>query len=196
MSHTSTIEKRYAVVMEANAGVPNNIIRKKYLVEVAAIKRWVRRYELYGLPGLSDKKASHYPDKLILNAVCEYETKALSLEEVCLKYDVRRQTFRRWLEKYERYRAGDMFAFNGGRTYKADSITPDPQSLPTPNPSVMPETEARRMRRKALSKLSKKELYELLLDKEAELEILKKVKALVEEREARKRGTWRESSED
>ena len=44
--------------------------------------------------------------------------------------------------------------------------------------------------------MSKKELYELLLDREAELELIKKVEALVQKRESRLRTIGRKSSKN
>ena len=60
----------------------------------------------------------------------------------------------------------------------------------------MPETKEKSSRREALSKLSKKELYELLLDREAELELIKKAEALVRKRESRLHAIGRKSFKD
>lgn len=192
--HKSTIEERYAAIMEAKQGASYSSIRRKYRIDGAMVKRMIRRYDQYGLSGLADKKTNHYSERVIFSALAEYETKAVSLEEVCLKYDVRNQTFRDWLKKYERYKAGDKFAFNGGRLYKSDGQSVGQQTaIYQP---VMPETKERAAHRKALSKMSKKELYELLLDREAELELIKKVEALVQKRESRLRTIGRKSSKN
>lgn len=71
-------------------------------------------------------------------------------------------------------------------------------SVPKPKikTQTMQESKEKQERRKALSKLSKKELQELLLDREAELDILKNLEALEQERENRRRRILRGLSRD
>ena len=153
----------------------------------------MRRYEKYGLEGLQKKRECHYPDSFILSVMSEYETKGLSLREISEQYDVAESTVKRWVVKYDRYKSGDRYAFTGGRVYSADIGI---KNNPLKPPPAMLEPKEQTNRRKALSKLSRKELYELLLDREAELELLKKAEALVNERESRLRAIGRKSSKD
>jgi transposase len=192
--HKSTIEELYAAVMEAKEGVSYSKIREKYHIDRVTVIHMIHRYDKYGIAGLEYKQASHYSEQTILSAVAEYETKGLSLKDLSLKYDVRIDTLRNWMKKYERYKAGDKFAFSGGKIYKADEQETRQQIKY--KPIAMPETEERVARRAALSKMTKKELYELLLDREAELEMIKKVEALVQKRESRLRATGRKSSKN
>lgn len=189
----SSIDDRYSAVMELLNGASFNSVQTKYHISNKTLKALVRRYEKHGVSGLQNKLISHYSNAFILSAIAEYETKGLSLDELSAQYDVAKSTVQRWLSKYELYKAGDKFAFNGGRVFKADG--PAVEYNPPKPPSMM-ETKERAERRKALSKLSKKELYELLMDREAELELIKKAEALVNERESRLRAIGRKSSKD
>jgi len=180
-------------VMEVLNGSTLYSVQEKYHIGRKTLKVLVRRYEKQGVSGLQYKQSPHYSDAYILSAIAEYEAKGLSLDELSAQYDVAKSTAKRWLAKYELYKAGDKFAFNGGRIYKADSYATE---YHPPKPPSMTETKEQAERRKALSKLSKKELYELLLDREAELELIKKAEALVNERESRLRAIGRKSSKD
>lgn len=189
----ASFEDRYSAVMELQNGASLHSVQNKYHITRVTLKALVRRYEKQGVSGLQNNPSTHYSDAYILSVIAEYETKGLSLDELSAQYDVAKSTVQRWLSKYELYKAGDKFAFNGGRVFKADG--PAVEYNPPKPPSMM-ETKERAERRKALSKLSKKELYELLMDREAELELIKKAEALVNERESRLRAIGRKSSKD
>ena len=188
----STIEDRYAAVQAYKSGeLSKNKIRGRYHIGFRTLDLLVTRYDTYGIEGLKEVTARKYSDEYILSAVMECESKGLSLREVSAKYMVSQTTMKRWLVQYDKYKSGDKFAFNGGRMYTkaAGSQIHKPER-------PMPETEERKQRREALSKLTKRELYELLLDREAELELIKKAEALVEERESRLRAIGRKLSKD
>ena len=197
MSKKSDIlERRLCAVTEYEAGALKCHICRKYGINITYIDLLVERYRRSGIKGLSFQFKNHYSDEYALSIMTEYHEKRLSLKELELKYLIPRSTLRRWLPKYEAYLKGDKFAFNGGRLYKTNigaNQHPEEKQLLAP---PMAETEERKQRKKALSKLSKEELYELLLDRECELELLKKVDALVKKREARLRATTRKSSKD
>lgn len=188
----STIEDRYAAVQAYKSGeLSKNKIRDRYHIGFRTLDLLVIRYDTYGIEGLKEVTALKYSDEYILSAVMECESKGLSLREVSAKYMVSQATMKRWLVQYDKYKSGDKFAFNGGRMYTKAAGS----EIYKPERS-MPETEERKQRREALSKLTKRELYELLLDREAELELIKKAEALVEERESRLRAIGRKLSKD
>ncbi|MDO5449194.1 MAG: helix-turn-helix domain-containing protein [Clostridia bacterium] len=189
---TTTIADRYAAVQAYKSGEMKKWrICAQYHIGVRTLDLLVSRYEAYGVEGLKDTTVRKYSDEYILSAIMEYESKGLSLKEISAKYLVSIPTMERWLKQYEKYKSGDKFAFNGGRIY---TKAVGSQIYKPERP--MQETEERKQRRDALSKLTKRELYELLLDKEAELELIKKAEALVEERESRLRAIGRKSSKD
>lgn len=193
---TDIVERRLCAVTEYESGVSRRSIYRKYGIDNNSIKFLAERYRRLGMKGLTNRPICHYSDEYILSIMTEYHEKGLSLKELSLKYLIQLNTIRRWLPKYEAYLKGDKFAFNGGRMYKTNIGTGQfSKVIPLPTPS-MAETEERKQRKKELSKLSKEELYELLLDRECEIELLKKVDALVRKREARLRATTRKSSKD
>lgn len=181
--------------MELKGGATISSVVRRYRIASRTLKALLNRYEKQGISGLQEKRSVHYSDAFILSVMSEYETKHLSLKDLSAKYDVSERTINRWIPKYALYKSGDKFAFNGGRIYQHETGGQSDQP-PYPKPSVVPETKERAARREALSKLSKKELYELLLDREAELELIKKAEALVKDRESRLRATGRGSSKD
>jgi len=188
------IEERYAAVKAYQSGELSTWqICQRFHVGADSIKLYVKRYEKYGLEGLIDTQRN-YSDEYILAVLSEYETNGLTLDELSSKYLVSKAAIKSWLMKYEQYKAGDKFAFNGGRSY-TKVIKLDDHKIIKPV-QTLHESEERKQRREALSHLTKKELYELLLDREAELELIKKVEALVEERESRLRAIGRKLSKD
>ena len=191
----SSIGDRYSAVTEYRSGVKLWRLSQKYRIGTFTIKLLSRRYDMYGIDGLKYLKSPNYSDSYILSAIKEYESKGLSLREASERFSVHPGTLKRWLVKYKKYKAGDKFAFNGGRVY-ANAIGGAQTTNMETKPIEMQETPERKRRREALSKLSKKELYELLLDREAEIELIKKAEALVKERESRLRATWRKSSKN
>lgn len=191
------VARRFCAVTEYKSGASKYHVCKKYHIGRGEIELLVERYDRYGVEGLKPQvRQVHYPEGLAVSIMREYDEKGISLKELSKKYLIRESTLKRWIPKYGHYKRGDKFAFNGGRLYKSDLQYPA-GGLPlrlTPKP--MEESEKKKARRKELSELSKEELYELLLDRECELELLKKVDALVKGREARLRATGRKSSKD
>lgn len=196
----ASIEELYEAIMEFKRGVAPYRIALKYHLATRTLRRLVKRYDEQGLEGLKEKKGMYYPQAIKLSALNDFEQNGLTLEEVSYKYDIAKHTFRHWQVLYEAYKKGDKYALNGGGAiHKGEIYTPSLYTQPeltTSTKQDMPESKERTERRKALSKLNKKELKELLLDREAELDILKKLEALAQEREMLRRATWRKSSRD
>lgn len=189
------IERRLCAVIEYKSGALKYHVCKKYHIGMRLIELLVERYDRYGVDGLRPQvNQSHYPEGLVVRIMQEYDEKGISLKDLSKKYLIREDTLKGWVPKYEQYKKGDKFAFNGGRIYQSDFQHPVPSLTSRLNPMPMEETKQRKERRKELSKLSKEELYELLLDRECELDLLKKVDALVKKRESRLRATGRKSS--
>lgn len=185
--------------MEFKRGVSLWQVTRKYHMGYDTVRMLAERYSKYGMEGLQQKKGVYYPQSIKLSALEDFEKNGLTLEEICSKYDITQRTFLRWQVMYEAYKKGDMFALNGnGAIHKGEVYS----SLLQPQPSViikkqeMPESKERTERRKVLSNMNKKELQELLLDREAELDILKKLEALAQERETRRHAIWHRSSQD
>lgn len=189
------LERRLCAVTEFKSGALKTHVSDKYHIDPRTLSLLLERYNRDGIEGLRAQfRQGHYPEGMIVRIMREYEEKGISLKELSKKYLIPDSTLKKWLAKYEQYKKGDKFAFNGGRIYKSALQQTVPDLTSRLNPMPMEETKQRKERRKELSKLSKEELYELLLDRECELELLKKVDALVAKREARLRAIGRKSS--
>lgn len=198
MSKTkSSIEQRYEAVIKAKQGVPLLQLEKQYSIARSTLQRLISRYDREGIEGLKEKASTQYPEHVKLAALREYETNGLSLSEIYDKYDIGYGTFKRWQKAYEAYKHGDKYALNGnGAIRKCDMPYRHKENTVNQSPHPMSESKEKQERRKALSKLSKKELQELLLDREAELDILKNLEALDRERENKRHEILRGLSRD
>lgn len=193
----STIESRYEAVMRLKQGESFKSVSKSLHISIKTLHLLVIRYDKYGIDGLEEKRNSFYPEAIKLHILRDYQNNSLSLKEVCEKYDVACKTFERWLSAYDAYKKGDKFALNGnGAIRKCDFGHNVTNIKPVEKPKEMLESKERQERRKALSRLSKKELQELLLDREAELDLLKNLEALDQERDAQRHAMLRELSRD
>ena len=187
----STIEERYAAIMELKSGKSRWYVGKKFHISTRTLKYLVYRYDRQGYKGLSYTKTNYYPQSTKISIIQEYERGGIVMEELCLKHNISAKTLKDWLSKYELYKKGDKFALNGsGAIHKAEKYSFNMPQCQAPSIAKndnmnSKETEKRAERMKELSHMSKKELYELLLDREAEVEFLKKLEALAQERKQR-----------
>lgn len=130
------------------------------------------RYERYGIDGLKEKKPHYISDDLKVQVVDEYKKHLLSLPNICVKYDVSHTAACRWIHLYK---VGGYELLTRRRPIIAIPM--------------------------GLKKITKKDAtYEELQDRveylEAENALLKKVKALVEERNAAKLKIGRKPSKN
>lgn len=195
----SSVEDRYNAVILAKQGVPLLELQRRYSITPHTIRRLIARYDKEGISGLKEMKGVYYPEATKLAALHDYETKGLSLREITDKYCIPYGTFKSWRTMYEAYKRGDKFALSGGKAlHKCDipSICQSIAGQTAHRVNTMQESKEKEERRKALSRLSKKELQELLLDREAELDILKNLEALDREREDKRHAILRGLSKD
>lgn len=169
------------------------------------LEGYVRLYRKYGIEGLKDKATSQYSILTILAILRDFRINKLSLNEVLDKYDLTYGTFHHWQKEYgesekEYSCLPSEIHTEQGYTIKIVRAPMEETVASVPKPKIktqtMQESKEKQERRKALSKLSKKELQELLLDREAELDILKNLEALEQERENRRRRILRGLSRD
>ena len=129
------------------------------------------RYQTGGHMALMDRPGHcGYEEETKANAIRDYLEKGLSLMAVSLKYDVPHQTVLRWKDAYERE------GFNGLKDNRKRLKKKRERTQ-----AELDELEVLRRRNEYL---------------EAENALLKKVKALVEEREARLRAIGQKPSKD
>jgi len=132
------------------------------------------RYRLYGASALKDSGKKEIDDALREAIVLDIEKNCITLQSASLKYGISYGSVRKWMKLF---RTGGLPALmgTGMRGGRSDMGRPRKNSRPL--------TELERLQ---------KENQEL----KTEIALLKKVRALVEERNARLRGTGRGPSRD
>ena len=143
-------------------GYTIDYIRRKYGINDTHLNVLWINYRRYGSSALIDKPTNKKtPPHIQLDAVYDYIKNHLSLIEICVKYDISKNTILRWKSKYDKFGV-DAFVMSNNQI-----------SMGRPRkkkPEEMTELERLRYENECLR---------------AENALLKKVKALVEAREAR-----------
>lgn len=201
----TTFEERYQAVQLCLEGRSIYSVIKEYGMSGHTLERYVRQYKKYGIEGLKDATTPRYSILTIIAILRDYRINKLSLHDVLDKYDLTYGTFRHWQKEYGEsekeysYLPSEIHT-EQGYTIKIVNTPIEERVASAPKPKInlqtMQESKEKQERRKALSELSKKELQELLLDREAELDILKNLEALDRERENRRRRILRGLSRD
>lgn len=182
----STIEERYAAVMEVKNGSGVWSAGQKYGIDPRTLRQYVYRYDHQGYKGLEDRPRHKFTESEKFSILIEYESGCISKEELCLKNGIGESVLKEWLAQYEQYKKGDKFALGRSCIYTVERGT-RAQSPPPENKKRMNDEQTKKLdeRKSELCKMNKKELCELLLDREAEIEFLKKLEALDRERDRR-----------
>ena len=160
-----TVQERLEIVQRFLAGEPATSIQKQTGMDHNDIEIYALRYQKDGISGLSDKPTTRrrsIEEKLA--AVHDYLNESLSLNEIAIKYDTCLWSLKSWMRAYRR---GGMEELEDKR------FKPLREKLMATVP-------------KGLDKMTNEELQELVKNLSAENALLKKVKALVEKREAPK----------
>ena len=156
-------EERLNIVSRLQSGEPLEALCSATGLDKNMVRQWYLRYERYGEAGLLGTASYHYTAEEKLAIVKETVEKGVSLQEICLRYNLNRTTIQGWRRKY---RAGESL-----ENRKRGRPPKDPMARPK---KKEPQTE--------LEKLQAENLRLM-----AENALLKKVRALVEEQEARAR---------
>ena len=156
-------EERLKIVRRLLSGEPLRSLCRELKMDGKMIRLWYLRYKKYGEDGLLGTRSYHYTAEEKLDIVKEFIEKGVTLQEICLLYDLQRSTIKTWVR---RYRNGYSL-----ENQKRGRKPKDPMARPK---KKEPQTE-----------LEKLQAENLRL--RAENALLKKVKALVEEQEARAR---------
>ena len=135
--------------------------QKKYNIDEAIIRRWLKRYEMYGIDGLVYKNTKY--DGNFKISVVEYMHKNhLSLNETCIKFRINSVSN---LSKWER-----IYYEEGAQALCEDKRRGRPRKMSS------------KVNKENLSKSEDKKLIEELEYLRAENAYLKKLDALVQER--------------
>ena len=154
-------EERLYVVSRLLSGEPLSPLCKELNIDEKMVRMWYLRYMKYGEKGLLGTRSFHYSIAEKIEIVKEFVKKGISLQEICLKYDLSRSTIQNWCRKYRK-----------GLSLENRKRGRPPQSIMARPKKKEPQTE-----------LEKLQAENLRL--RAENALLKKVKTLVEEQKAR-----------
>ena len=156
-----TYEERLLAVQKCLGGATKESVSRELGIDDHDVAEWLARYEADGQQGLlkQPKKLANLSEKCKI--VCEFAEKGVPLYRVCAKYHVSRGSVQRWTRMY---RKGGYDAL---RTIKKLRKSKKVMGRPKKKP---PQTELERLR------------YENEYLR-AEVALLKKVRALMEEKE-------------
>ena len=168
------LEEKLIAVKRYLSGESATSLEHEYGIDHHDVVMYVNRYVHYGEDGLRPRVSKVTPVEVKMQAVREYLEHCVSLPELANKYDVDRSTIRIWAHTFEKQGMG---ALRDRRNDKRPQ-----QHMYTGNDKAASETI--------------KELREKVKDLEAENALLKKVKALVEKREAQLRETGSKPSKN
>ena len=160
MKHS--LEKRLEVVQRYLNGEASTFLEKESGIDHGEIVAYSLRFQRDGMAGLEDRPGRWWKASEKRAAVMDYVNESLTLAEVAVKHEVSIGTLKDWLRTYRRH---------GIDSLKDRLFFPRLRSL-------MAKLQ------KDPSNMTKEELQDLVKDLAAENALLKKVKALVEKREA------------
>ena len=156
-------EERLNIVSRLLSGEPLASLCKELKMDRKMVRHWYLRYKKYGEEGLRGIRYSHYTSDEKLAIVKEFLEKGVTLQELCLRYDLSSSTIKTWVCLYR----------------QGLSLENRKRGRPPREPMARPK------KKEAETELERLQAENLRL--RAENALLKKVKALVEEQEARAR---------
>ena len=174
-----TFESRLNIVTQALNGCPLSHLERIYKTKSRDIRMWIRLYKLYGEKGLYSSMGNRFTiedkERIVQDAI--NNESFLSLPELAARHSVSHTSLRNWVK---------LVKTHGIEALRNPSLT---RRKPKKPPKM-----ARPKKKKPTTELERLqvEVYRL----RAENALLKKVKALVEERDARERMTGLKSSKN
>ena len=170
MKHST--EERLLAVQKCLKGYAPKAVGRELGLDEHHVREWLLRYEQEGIVGLQKgpMKRADFAEKCKI--VCEFAEKGVPLHRICAENHVSRSAVESWTRIYKK----------GGYEALRD---------------IKPQGKGRKGMGRPKKKEPQTELERLRYENEylrAEVALLKKVKALVEEREKRLRETGRKPS--
>ena len=158
-----SVEERLQAVQKCLKGNAPFAVGRQMGIREHYVSEWLLRYEQEGIAGLQKRpmKRANYEEKCKI--VCEFAEKGVSLHRVCAKYNVSQTAVFRWTQIYRRC------------GYEALR-------------DIKPQGKGRKGMGRPKKKEPQTELERLRYENEylrAEVALLKKVRALMEEKEKR-----------
>ena len=155
-----------------DAGYSITYIHSNFGINATLLKTLYLSYKELGIAGLQKKKNIKFSVEQKLSVILEFENNNLSLDEVYYKYSISESAFNQWRKEY---------ASGGTEALRADGRGRPRKAMERPKRRKEPQTE--------LEKLQEENLRLKI-----ELELLKKVDALVREKENRLKELGRKPS--
>ena len=184
MSKLTYEDKKEIVRLYKESGYGSCKLGRMYGVDSSTILRLVKRYEAWGDEALEKKKYQAYPQSLkmeVAQRILNGESYA-SLEP---EYNIRASTIRQWVQKFEESGYDGLEDKKKGRpAMKKETCKPSDPAIEEIDPSDK-DALIESLERKV------KEQEEEIRYKELEIEALKKLRALVLQRNARQTGKKR-----
>ena len=170
--HTYAERLRYMHMLEDGYSVSQ--IERRYGINGRLLESLWRSYKKRGRKALEKKSYTRVPTETKRMAIYDFEEKGLSLVEIMLKYNISASAFYQWRKRYKA----------GGEAQLKENPRGRPPGMGRPKKKTVEQmTELERLQ---------KENREL----KTQVALLKKVRALVEERNARPWGTGHRPSRD
>lgn len=167
-----SLEEKKEIIRLYELGTSMCELMKRYHVRDHYLYILFGRYEKYGMDGLEKFKERRITNTLKQSVIEEYKKDNLPLWRICVEYDVSYSSVCRWVQQYKHGGYEALLRYCPHGQLRKDMGRPKKQA---------PQTE--------LEKLQARVQW-----LEAENALLKKAKALMEEKESKKQGFGRRSS--
>ena len=164
-----TDDDKLDIIIQYEAGVKTSKIAMQYKINTSGVTKLMRRYKEYGIDGILVKHTKRYFDDDFKNEVLRLVDNGEPLDVIALKYNIDHSTINNWIKKRNenKYEIVYNTSIEGISDTMADNEIKN-EDLSTP-----------------LTDEERKELIELRKKNkqlEMENEILKKLRALVQQR--------------
>ena len=164
-----TDDDKLDIIIQYEAGVKTSKIAMQYKINTSGVTKLMRRYKEYGIDGILVKHTKRYFDDDFKNEVLRLADNGETLDVIALKYNIDHSTINNWIKKRNATESEIVYntSIEGISDTMADNEIKN-EDLSTP-----------------LTDEERKELIELRKKNkqlEMENEILKKLKALVQQR--------------
>lgn len=161
-------ELRLKIVLSHQRGQSIRALSREWDIRPTLIRKWIDQYDLSGESGLLPKRYLYYRQEFKLGVVNAYKENGLSLRDCCLQFNIPTQsTVLSWVRKYE------QLGLNGLREQKGRPTTMK-KKKPVSKKKAEPLTR--------LEELERENLY-----LRAEIDFLKKLDALTQEKQTQQK---------
>lgn len=171
MYRRHSFEEKLNIVTKIQNGIPLDRVATEYNIDRKMVHEWLHKYELHGESGLQKQSNVKATYEIKREAVLLFLDKGLPLSEIVLRYGVSRSQLKNWIK-----------LFKNGVLSQLERRGRPPKGM------------GRLKKQEPVSELDKLQAENARL--KAELALLKKVRALVEERESRERMSGQRPSKD